>query len=317
MGNINKIVITGTGAVAGAVARALVPAGYEVSTIGIDNGLAVFEKFAADWIFSPKVIEEILKGETKIDPFLDLSKFVSKIRHNRMDLSNLENENPFVKADAVILTAANAVPDQSETSAEKNFQIDKNSIDWAIDADAKLIVLTSSNWWTMAKLDDENISESEFIVPEMEAVPPRQSNYAKAKARSVEYFKEVSQNYKDRIFIYIDLCWYSRETMGAPISNIDARGLQFWVAECELQQHYLLVLDTANNPEYKKEIASGKNLFCFNVISKNIPPKDLDHPPFAYDVKNSAKLGVKHEFNVYDVLKSKTCDWRRIPIPAI
>ena len=304
-----RVIITGNGAVAGAIVRVLVPSGYDVQTIGLGKEFNVFSELGER---SHENVSSILKGDSKINPLKDLSGSVYKVPHLQLDLSRKTTGlNPFYGADSVVLTAANPDSNQNNISAKNNFSIDRNSIDMALEAGARNIVLTSSLWRT-ARLVNNSLDE--LVLPNVNGSPPKYVPYAAAKVKSVRYLQELSKKHKNITFSYVDLGWYPRSTLGQPISNVPPRMLQWWIAECELQQHYLFLINIDKNRRFKSDINKGINLFGFNGFSKNYPPINLDHPEFAYDLSNSKRLGVKHEFNVYDVLSSKNSDWRRIPI---
>ena len=307
-----RVIVTGTGNVASSVVRALAPAGYNVTTLGIEEkGVKVFKKLAYDWTDSADRVEKVLKGYEKINPFLDLEEFVCEVPHVQVDLSEAERlrQELFDCADYAIFTAANPDSKQNEDSAARNYKIDRNCIDAAIKSGVKKIILTSSLWRTA-----EAVGSNRLIDAEKDEAASFDVPYAKAKLESVRYLKKMAEENKDRIFSYLDLGWHPRQTRGQPISNLGARLTQWWIAECELQQHYLLMLDLEKSPYFGRRIAAGENCFGFNGFSRNEPPKELKHPAFAYDLSNSRRLGVRHEFNVYETLKSKSGSWRRIPV---
>lgn len=310
---MNVVITGGTGAVGGVYTRALVPAGYDVTIVSsrLNADVRVFESLGNQWKKSPRTIEDILTGETSLDPLKNLASFITDVIFNQYNLGDKDSwnkTNPFEKADAVILCSANPNANQNATSAAKNYAIDVNSIDAAIDSKAKIIIYTSSNWRTM-----DLIGRGTLINPENHEAPPYKSHYAQMKAASVRYLKGIAGKNKEKLFIYNDHCWYPRETAGAPPANIEERALQFWVAECEAQLHILYQLEIKDNPYFQKRIENGENCFGFNVVSKNIPT-DSDQPGFCYDLSNSEKLGVKHQFNIYDTLKNRDYSWRKIPI---
>lgn len=309
-----RVVITGTGAVAGAIARALVPAGYDVSTISRGpKGLVVYKNLTPNWNASPENVLSVLNGSIKVDPFFALDTY--SVPHTQLNLSEESGllQTLLSKADTLIMTAANPNSDQTEQSAEINYQIDINTLGAALNTGVKNIIYTSSVWRTVEH------SYPEFkqipINPDSEA-PDRNVPYARAKARAVRHLRHLAELHKDKIFSYIDLGWYPRETMGAPISNVSPLYLQWWIAECELQQLYLHLASLEQNSHFKNSIASGQNLFSFNGFSKNNAPNSLAHQTFPYDLSHSTTLGIKHQFNVYDVLMQKSSDWRKIPIPS-
>src|SRR3989344_6858829 len=68
-----NVLVTGTGAVASAVVRALVPSGYDIKTVGIEkNGLTIFRELGENWNYSPEQVGKILEGGLEINPFLKL-----------------------------------------------------------------------------------------------------------------------------------------------------------------------------------------------------------------------------------------------------
>lgn len=313
---MKEIVVTGTGAVASAIVRAIVPAGYKVRTVSLDErGIKGYNKLENKTDSDPQRVEKILKGKIITDPSQDLKGFIYNVPHTKIDLANKQEwrKNPFDNADAVILTAANPDAKQSLESARVNYHVDKNSIDSAIKAGVKTIIFTSSLWRTMNRF--MNRLEGELLINSSVNGLHSEVHYAQTKVESVNYLKEVSDCNKDKIFAYIDLGWFPRETNGKPPNDLTSKDLQFWVAECEMQQHYLSLLEIRDNNNFKKELKEGTNLFSFNGISYNVPPKKLHLPSFVYNLESSIKLGVEHEFNVYSVLENKTSDWRKIPLP--
>lgn len=318
MTKAKKVVVTGTGAVASAVVRALVPAGYDVSTVGLgETGVKVFRELGSGLERNPETIEKVLKGDLRVDPFSDLGEFVSEVPHYQCDLSDKRkcSKKLFEKCHAVVMTAANPDSKQSIMSVTQNYRIDGNTIKSAVGAGVKNIIFTSSLWRTADLYRDSSIGVERFIRPEMESAP-EDVPYAQAKKESVRFLRDTAADNKNRVFSYIDLGWHPRETQGFPISNLSPRMIQWWIAECEMQQHYLLMLNLDKIPFFAEKIANGENFFGFNGFSRNEPPAILNHPGFAYDLSNSARLGVKHEFNVYSVLEEKIGDWRRIPVPS-
>jgi len=312
-----RVMITGTGAVASAIARALVPAGYKVSTVSTNNeGLSVFGNFNPEWDRSPEIVEKILKGDLLINPLLDFSKNIKEVPHYQCDLSSKESwkANPFEGADSVIMTAANSESSQSRESAEKNHEIDRHTIDAALSTGVQQIIFTASLWRTSRLVEKPGVGNDFLIKPEIEGSVPEGSHYGHAKEKSVVYLRKVAEKHRDKMFVYIDLGWHPRQTQGMPISNVDARTMQWWIAEAELQQHYLLALNIRDKPFFAEKIMRGENCFAFNGFSNNQAPIGLGHPAFAYDLEDSKKLGVKHEFNVYSVLKNGDSRWRRIPV---
>ncbi|MFH1850338.1 MAG: NAD-dependent epimerase/dehydratase family protein [archaeon] len=302
-----KVVVTGgTGAVGGAYCRALVPAGYDVKVVSsrAEGKVKVFESLGPDWERTPQSVEDALLGNTRIDPLTDLGDYVKSLPFEQFDLSdrNSWTHNPFEKADAVVLTSGNGDPDQGIESAQRNHAIDANSIDAAVEAGVKVVIYTSSNWRTMALVGKK------LINAETDEAPPRFVHYALAKAQSVRHLKDAASHNRDILFVYNDHCWYPRETFGCPPSNIAGAALQYWVAECETQMHVLKQLQLGDNPDFK-----DRNWHGFTVVSDNRTNRP-GQPKFSYDISNSARLGVVHEFNVYDALTNRDYSWRRIPV---
>ena len=65
-----NVIVTSTGIVASSIVRALIPAGYNVKTLGLDeSGLTVFKSLGKKLDNSPGVVEDILKGNKQIDLF--------------------------------------------------------------------------------------------------------------------------------------------------------------------------------------------------------------------------------------------------------
>jgi hypothetical protein len=315
MPNPNKVIVTGTGAIASAIVRALVPAGYDVSTLGLaEQGVNVFSKLDPNVEPTPQLVKDILTGKRRIDPFRNLEKYITRVRHHQLDLSNRIHMSYFNDANTVIMTAANPNSFQDETSAEKNYRIDTNSIDSAIESNVRNIVFTSSLWRTMGLVKDGRVEKpiSPFQMDSAVSGNP----YSNFKEQSVQKIVDLAESHKDLTFAHIDMGWYPRSSMGFPISNRSPDYLQWWMAECELQQHYLLLTNMEDNPYLKPKINRGINHFAFNGFSDNKPQEQLRHNNPLYDLSTSEELGVKHEFNVYSVLLGQDSSWRRIPIPS-
>ena len=311
--DIQSVIITGAGGALGKThLRSVFPSGYTVASTDLeDSKIEVLGFLSNEGEGTKQEVIDVVTGETAIPPFTEFSRMSKRLNINGRDLTERRawRDNPFKNYDAVILLAANPDQHQSRWSARTNFAIDKKSIDEAIDADCNTIIYFSSVWRTMTHAD-----AGERVDPEMLHVKRPLTHYGRAKEKTVHYMAEKAQQHPDILFIYNDHGHYPRKTVGAPHSNIHFRGIQTWVAECEAQEHILRQLMLRSNPNYKDEIASGRNLFGFNVISNNQVPEDVDHPQFKYDLSTSEKLGVKHQFNVYDVLKNHDSSWRRIPI---
>jgi len=309
---LENIIITGTGVIAGAVARALVPAGYEVKTIGQDSHpIILYNSLNESCIRNPNVVLDILKGEKKVDPFLNLENQVRILPHQIIDLSdkNKLNSKLFEDIQVVVMTASNPNSKQDNYSAELNHQIDKNTIQLALESGVKGIIFTSSTWRTMDSVYSRKRGDP-LIDPSLIGTPPAFSHYGIAKSKSVEFIREFSKTHPKVLFAYIDMGWQPRETMGSPISNVEDIHLQWWIAELEVQQHYLLLTQRALSHQEGKE-----NFLAFNGYSRNIPLIP-NHSEFPYDLTSSANIGINHRFNVYQVLKEQTSSWRAIPIPS-
>ncbi len=323
---ILKVGVTGTGAVASAYIRALVPAGFDVRTFGLGSQPVMAHRaLGPDWADSFTATNQLLLWHRDIDPFEDLSRFQAAVPHTQLDLSSLESwsQNPFSGLDAVILTAANPDSAQSLESATRNYDIDRYSIDHAVDAGAKVIIYTSSVWRTMEKLRD---GSTDLIDPMKDRAPPPGVHYAEMKARSVDFLRAKAEKYPGVVFIFNDHGWFPRETMGAPIENIDIQSMQLWVAECEMQMHILKQLKfgemrwlSINRPK-KSDARDSTNCYGFNMVSDNNPRKvDYPFPPgaqiprFRYDLSSSRDIGALRDFNVFNVINGHYGSWRRIP----
>lgn len=307
----NRVIVTGTGAVASAIVRALVPAGYDVRTIGLESrGVSAFQELKP-YKPSPESVLSILRGEASLSPFIPFP--VTHVPHTQKDLaSSIEasQNNPFQGADIAILTAGNPSHLQDAASAERNYSIDRRSMDFALEAGVRGIFYTSSVWQTMGraekfKLDDPLISPYEHSPL---------TDYGNAKSKSVKYLESLAQKNEGVLCAYFVLGWQTHNARGAPASNVPDTELQWWLAESELQQHYILLVKKVVSGNYGAN-KDGKNFIGFNGISMNEPLRRSGHRPFPYNLATSVDLGVKHEFNVYDVLSKKTYDWRRIPVP--
>lgn len=262
-----------------------------------------------DWEQSTKSVEDVLIGNREVHPLKDLTDYLQILPYKEKDLSQdtKYQKTPFEGADAVILTSGNADPEQIDS--ERTKRINTNSIDFAVKANPKIIIFTSSVWRTMGLLGED------YLINAEEHTAPSDTPYAQMKAESVKYLKKVAAQNPDIIFSYNDLGWYPRGSVGDPASNQKGQNLQFWIAECEMQMHIIRQLQIKEIPYFQKLIGADKNLFGFNVISNNKPPSYVrDHPNFKYDLESSLKLGVQFQFNVYDVLTKKDASWRRIPI---
>ena len=328
---ILRVGVTGTGAVASAYIRALVPAGYDVRTFGLGS-----QRVMAHTALSPDLTdkltdkfdftEQVLRGNRYTNPFRDLSRFEIAAPHRTLDLSLAESwsPNPFACLDAVILTAANPDPNQSPESATRNNTIDRYSIDNAIAAGVKVIIYTSSVWRTMQKLRD---GSTDLIDPMKDRAPPPESHYAEMKARSVDYLREKAKKNPGFFFIFNDHGWYPRETMGDPIRNTEGNFMQLWVAEAEMQLYILKQLESGAwyLHCYSHDLLhgnAGPNIRGFNVVSFNDSggsrrykfPPDMQVQPFTFDLSESRKLKAVCGYNVFDVIYCHDSSWRRIPV---
>ncbi|MBI2576342.1 hypothetical protein HYV84_03940 [Candidatus Woesearchaeota archaeon] len=327
---IRTVGVTGTGAVASAYVRALVPAGYEVKTFGLGSQqVMALTALSSDWTGKFQSTEQVLKGYRHVNPLEDLTRFQVAVPHTELDLSKAESwsPNPFNGLDAVILTAANPDPNQSLESAARNHDIDKYSIDSAIAAGIKVIIFTSSVWRTMQKLHG---GSSGLIDQMKDRAPPQGVHYAEMKARSVDYLRKNAEQNPGIFFAFNDHGWYPRETMGAPIQNMDPKFMQLWVAEAEMQLYILKQLKSGGEfaemaQNYKKHGIPlppvPKNFIGFNVVSCNNPPDKRNRfppgtqiPPFGYDLSESRKIESVLGYNVFDVVDNNDGSWRRIPV---
>ena len=313
MASKQNILVTGTGGIAKAIVRALVPVGYHVRTVGIEpQGVTVFEKLFPERDAYPQLVLNVLQGKDGyvISPFTPLESRC--IPHTSYDLSNTPLPSTlFQGIDVAILTAANPNSDQSAESAYRNQRIDRQTIDAALDAGAKGIIYTSSVWRTMDSVFAHHRGDT-LVNPNVLRTPPANVPYAQAKAQSVDYLYAAAQRHPETFFAFIDMGWFPRETLGPPISNVKDRHLQWWLAESELQQLYLTLTERALNHASHRT----PNILGFNGVSKNEPFPNLNHCEFPYDLSDSAAIGVKQTWNVYNVLAQQTSAWRKIPIPS-
>jgi len=286
---VKTIVVTGAaGALGLAYVRALVAEQHQV--LGIDRRDGFVQAF----------------GHIIDNPFVHLGVEHRRRVHVRgTDLAEASRATlvgALRGADAVVMTAANALPDQSRESAARNHAIDANTIDAAIEAGCRVIIYTSSLWRMKGLLEGEAVVTPAMSAPE--------SHYGESKQRTWDLMRVRAAANSHVHFVVNDHGWYPREAMGAPPMNVPDRGLQTWVAERETQAHILRQIGLPDRPG-----ASG-NFHGFIIASRNIPGDDAvraGHRPFILDLSSSAWLGVKHAANVYDFYTQYRI-WRDVPI---
>jgi NAD(P)-dependent dehydrogenase (short-subunit alcohol dehydrogenase family) len=284
----STVLVTGAGALGRAYVRALVANGHTVRVV--DKYAGTIRAFAAipDNPYS-------LPGPDAVRDIDIVSMDLVAPRERALN-QLLEG------VDAVVMTAANPLPFQSEESAAANHRMDVNTIDAALAAGARVVIYTSSVWRISGLFEGDGP-----VRPEMSA--PR-AHYGESKQATWEAMRARAARNPGVQFVVNDHGWYPREAMGAPPTNVADRGLQTWVAETETQQHVLRQIELPGRTDL-----SG-NFHGFIVASRNIPSLEAvrhGHRPFILDLSTSVRLGVVHRANVYDLYAQYRL-WRDVPI---
>lgn len=282
------VVVTGaSGALGTAYVRALVATGHSV--IGIDRRETTIPAFAR---VDPNPYVVLGSEHRRGVPVLAIDLSTPDRRLTEM----------LHGTDAVVMTAANPLPDQSRDAAGLNHAIDVNTIDAAIDAGCRTVIYTSSLWRLKGLLEGDRPVTPDMSSPE--------SHYGEAKQRTRDLMRVRASSNAHMQFVVNDHGWYPREAIGAPPMNVADRGLQTWIAESESQSHILRQIGIAGLPAF------AGNFHGFILASKNIPNAEAvaaGHRPFILDLTRSASLGVQHRANVYD-LYAQYRVWRDVPI---